>query len=173
MKAFDDVPYTVIGPGLQMIADGSATAAAILPIFSVPAMLLTPTCDFRRPSIKDLEANPALPPYALEKRVRVGQILSLEDIERTFDPDNRTQNLEKIRKFDALRKYMYLPALDGHFGESAVSLGPTWLVDLDLLLRLDRVAQLTFAAARQLHYKTVMYATSTIVAPDSFNPPMD
>lgn len=170
---FEDVPYTVVGAGMPMLADATSTAHAILPVFSVPAMLLTPTCDFRRPSIKELEADSRLEPYTLETRVRVGQVLSIDEIERTFTAANRAQNLDKIRKFDALRRYMYLPPLEGRLGESVVSLGPTWLVDIHLLLSLDRVTQLTFSAARQLHYKTVMYATGTIVAPNSFSPSMD
>lgn len=171
---FDDVPYTLLRAPLQIAqTEGLTTASALTPLFAVRAMLVTPTCDFRRPSAKELDAAKDLRPYTLENRVRVAQIMPLEDIERSFDSIKRAQNLDLMRRFDSLRRYMYLPPLPGENAESAVALGPSWLIDLDVLVGLKRLTQLTFAAAQQLHYKTVMYATAVIVARGSFHPSMD
>lgn len=78
-----------------------------------------------------------------------------------------------LEKRVRLRRFMYLPPLDGAFGEAAVFLGPTWLVHLDLLLNCDRLTQLTFTAARQLHYKIVLFETASYFDPASFNPDMN
>ncbi|HEV8534204.1 MAG TPA: hypothetical protein VGR87_00570 [Candidatus Limnocylindria bacterium] len=170
---FDDVPYALLGPEILLVADEEVPwPQALVPLAPVRVMLVTPTCDFRRLSADQLERE-KVAPYTLETRVRVAQVMDLTAIEKSFEESKRAQNLDILRRHDGLRKFMYLPALEGEFGESAVSLGPAWLVHLELLLQASRLTQLTFAAARQLHYKIVMYETSTIVFPDSFNPPVD
>jgi hypothetical protein len=171
---FHGIPYTLIGPELLLAADKDLPGPhALMPLASVQAMLITPTCDFRRASAERLQRDSSLAPYTLEQRVRVAQLLSLDEVEGTFDARNRRENLDKIRRFDSLRRFMYLPALGDTFPESAVALGPTWLVHLRLLLNSTRLTQLTFTAAQQVHYKIVMYETSTIVNRTDFLPPID
>lgn len=170
---FDDVPYTILGPHLDVVDDDEGSTRALLPLTSVRAMLLTPTCDFRRPSAAVLDRDPRLEPYTLDTRLRMARVVDLGEVAASFEDNKRDQNVQLMERSDSLRRYMYLPALANVFGESAVELGATWLVDLQLVRQLRRVTQLTFAAAQQLHYKIVLYETSTAVDPDSFHPPMD
>jgi hypothetical protein len=90
---------------------------------------------------------------------------------------NRDANQHLLCRYDALRRYMDLPALPGDPPDSE------WLADLSrtdnvangLLTRMldRRLTQLTFEAAQQLQYKLAMAATAVVTDRAAYRPPMD
>lgn len=170
---FEDVPFGTLGPELRYIDNPLEVLHPILP---QRGMILSPTCDFRRPSAEQLATDPSLNPYALQEFVVMAPVLSLASVAETWGAKRMT-NLGLLRKYDALRRYMYLPPLPTE------GLDEDWVVDITcpdriaigLLLRQPsaRLTQLTFAAVQQLQYKVVLAATSRFVDRSVFEPPMN
>jgi hypothetical protein len=197
---FDDIPFATTGPELLFVEDAAPAARAadvtsviLQPVIAQRAIIVSPTCDFRRPSAAALQADPSLEPYTLQAHVTVAPVLPLADVLPRWG-SNRDANLHLLRLYDALRRYMYLPPLPalpllpgdtaaagtaGAGGEGEQE----WVADLSrldsvaigLLTRLldRRLAQLTLEAAQQLQYKLVMALTAAVTNRDTFQPPLD
>lgn len=135
-------------------------------------MILSATCDFRRPSAEYLEAHSGENPYQLRQQLVVGRILALTEWERAQKPEGRSDRVAQVRAFDNQRQYMFLPAVEP-LADSMIDFGTRWTLPLELVLGLDRVTQLTDTAARQLQYKLVMYDTAVIIDREILRPPMD
>ena len=166
----EEVPFGVIGPELLYIDD---VPGAILHRIEVGrGIILSPTCDFRRPALDELRQDPSLPPYTLQPHVVVAQVLPIETIAQRWSP-NRDNNMRLMLEFDPLRRYMYLPPLpDDDTGQQwAVDFTRTDSIAIELLID-QRSHQLTFAAAQHLQYKLVLASTSTYTDRAVFDPPM-
>ena len=167
-----DAPLLV--PAHPLVVDHSDgdQYVAVVPLLRTHAMILSPTCDFRRPSTEYLAAHPDQNPYQLRQQVVVGRVLTLIEWERAQKPEGRSDRVAQLRAFDNQRQYMYLPPL-GSLGDSMVDLGTRRTLPMELVLRLERLTQLTEAAARQLVYKLVTYDAALVVDRNALRPPMD
>ena len=180
---FDDIPFALTGPELLFVEDAlpavraaDVTGVILQPIVAQRGIIVSPTCDFRRPSAAALQADPALNPYTLQAHITVAPVLPLADLTSRWG-NNRDANLHLLRRYDALRRYMYLPPLPGEPAERE------WVADLSransvaigLVAKLmdRRLAQLTFVAAQHLQYKLVMALTAAVTNRDAYRPPMD
>jgi hypothetical protein len=145
---------------------------AAVPLLRTAAMLVSPTCDFRRPSAEYLADHPDENPYQLRQQVVVARVLPLSEWERAQRPEGRADRVTQLRGYDNQRQYMYLPSI-GVLSDSMVDFGTRWTLPIDLMLRLERLTQLRETAARQLLYKLVMYDAALVVDRDGLTPPMD
>jgi hypothetical protein len=166
----EEVPFGVIGPELLYLQD--LPGAILHQVEFHRGMIVSPTCDFRRPTIEHLRNDPSQPPYTLQPHVVVAQVLPIEVIAERWGA-NRATNMRLMLEFDAPRRYMYLPPLPGD------DRGQQWVVDftrtdsiaIELLVD-QRTYQLTHAAAQHLQYKLVLAGTSVYTDRGVFDPPM-
>lgn len=122
-------------------------------------LLISPTCDMYDQLAE--EPRPAHP-----YRVLV-PILPLDAVAAATDAVER--NVGLLRSRDSLHPYMYLPALEGHFAESAACLFRPSLVADDFLADPPRrIAQMHQEARRQLKIKLARYWARVDVARDRF-----
>lgn len=122
-------------------------------------LLISPTCDMYDQLAE--EPSPAHP-----YRVLV-PILPLDQVAAATDAVER--NVGLLRSRDSLHPYMYLPALEGHFGESVACLFRPSLVGDDFLADPPRrIAQMHPEARRQLKIKLARYWARVDVARDQF-----
>ena len=168
------VDAPLLFPTLPVLVDelDGEEYVATIPLLRTPAMLVSPTCDFRRPSAEYLAAHPDENPYQLRQQVVVARVLPLPEWERAQKPEGRADRVAQLRGYDNQRQYMYLPSI-GDLGDSMVDFGTRWTLPIELVLKLQRLTQLTETAARQLLYKLVMYDAALIVDRDVLRPPMD
>ena len=166
----EEVPFGVIGPELLYIEE--VPGAILHRVEFHRGMILSPTCDFRRPTIEELRKDPSQPPYTLQPHVVIGQVLTIETIAERWGA-NRGNNMRLMLEFDAPRRYMYLPPLpaDETGRQWAVDFTRTDSIAIDLLLD-QRSFQLTFAAAQHLQYKLVLASTSVYTDRAAYDPPM-
>jgi hypothetical protein len=171
---FDDIPFGILGPDLLFTED--LPGLILQPVVFHRAMIVSPTCDFRRPPASALLADLSLDPYSLQDHVIVAPVFPLHVVAERWDA-HRSNNTSLARRFDALRRYMYLPSLPDEDDTQE------WLVDLSrtdtLALRFlagqvhRRLTQLTFEAAQQLQYKLVMAMTAVVSDRAAYRPAMD
>lgn len=94
-------------------------------------------------------------------------ILPLDEVVASTEAVERSLGL--LRSRDSLHAYMYLPALEGHFGESVACLFRPALVADDFLADPPcRIAQMHPEARRQLKIKLARYWSRVDVARDQF-----
>lgn len=167
-----DAPLLV--PSVPLLVDelDGNDFVATVPLLRTPAMIVSPTCDFRRPSAEYLAAHPVENPYELRQQVVVARVLPLSEWERAQKPEGRADRVAQMRGFDNQRQYMYLPPI-GSLGDSMVDFGTRWTLPIELVLKLQRLTQLSETAARQLLYKLVMYDAALVVDRAALRPPMD
>jgi hypothetical protein len=128
-------------------------------------MVISDTCDFRHPSADELKVNPERysTPGAVYHSgfVRVAPIVALDDYPELPDgPGVR----ERIRRYDHFRRLFYLPPRSAagstvDIPEAVALLHMTDLLSIDTLRRLERAAQLTEVARKQLARKLVYFDT--------------
>lgn len=120
-------------------------------------LLISPTCDM-------YETGPPNIRLAHPFRVLV-PILPLEEVVEHTSTVERSVNL--LRSHDSLHAYMYLPPLDGHFGESVACLfRPTSVSDGFLREPPRRVSQMGPEARRHLKVKLAAYWGRVKVDPE-------
>jgi len=170
---FAEVPLLLVPSELALVESEVGTQAALVPVLQTMAVIISPTCDFRRPTAQQLAEDPEIQPYTLRQQVVVARIMPFEGWERSSDAVGRTERIRQVKAFDNLRQYMYLPASDQGPQESMVDLGTTWTLPISILLASRRITQLQFTAAQQLSYKLVLYQTTRAVERSGLRPPMD
>src|SRR5229473_3013238 len=158
LTLLEEAPFGVIGPELLYLQD--LPGAILHQVAFHRGGIVSPTCDFRRPTIEQLRNDPSQPHYTLQPHVVVAQVLPIEVIAERWGA-NRANNMRLMLEFDAPRRYMYLPSLPGD------DRGQQWVVDftrtdtIAIALLVDqRTYQLTHAAAQHLQYKLVLAGTS-------------
>lgn len=171
---FAALPFPI--EGADFVRHDALPGLVLQPLGIQRAMVVSPTCDFRRPSAAALDADSTLEPYTLQAHVTIAPVLSLAAVAEKWG-ERRAASTHLARRYDALRRYMYLPATPGEPSESE------WLVDLSqvhsislrvVLAALDgRLAQLTLPAAQQLQYKIVMAASAMVTDRNLYRPAMD
>lgn len=79
------------------------------------------------------------------------------------------------RRYDGLRRYMYLPPLEDEDEEWLADLSRITSISLKILTRLadNRLTQLTMVAAQQLQFKLVLAATSVFTDRAVYRPSME
>jgi hypothetical protein len=167
-----DAPMLVPSAPLLVEETTEGERALRIPVVQTDVMIISPTCDFRRPSAAHLDARPDEDPYQLRQQVVVARILPIKEWETAQPATGRSDRVDQMLSFDNLRQYMYLPPV-GSLGQSMVDLATMWTLPFEVALGLERLTQLAEAAARQLQYKLVIYATASVVDRDSLRPPMD
>lgn len=170
---FDLLPLLLVPPELSFLETEHALPVAAIPVLETRGIIVTPTCDFRRRGADDLAAHPDVDPYTLRQQLVVARVLSFDEWERATPAAGRADRVAQLRSYDNQRQYMYLPHLEGAYGESMVDFGSMWTLPLELLRRSTRLTQLAEAGAVQLQYKLTMYGTALIVERDRLRPPMD
>ncbi len=84
----EEVPFGVIGPELLYIEE--VPGAILHRVEFHRGMILSPTCDFRRPTIEELRKDPSQPPYTLQPHVVIGQVLPIETIAERWGANEGT-----------------------------------------------------------------------------------
>ena len=100
----EEVPFGVIGPELLYFNDVPGTILHRVEVGR--AIILSPTRDFRRPTIDELHQDPSQRPYTLQPHVVVAQVLPIETIAQRWG-SNRDNNLRLMLEYDPLRRYMW------------------------------------------------------------------
>lgn len=91
----DDIPFATAGPELTLVED--LPGVILQPIVVQRAMIVSPTCDFRRPSAAALQAEPTLDPYTLQEHLIVATVYPLAQVAAQWGR-NRAANLYLARR---------------------------------------------------------------------------
>jgi len=157
--------------GPELLYDEETPGFVLQRVEIRPGIIISPTCDFRRPTIEELNQNPGLEPYGLQPHVVVAQVIPLREVAEKWG-NGRESKLGLMFAYDAIRRYAYLPSVDGNAeNDMVVDLLRTDSIAIPLLVDL-RIIQLTFSAAQHLQYKIVLAATSTYTDRSAYNPPL-
>jgi hypothetical protein len=184
---YRDVPWGVLGPEIVIvdpgadappIPDGYISAVSLVTVAPY-AVVLSDTCDFRTPTAAEITANP-------EKYSQVDDIYrsTLVRVAPAFpiaDFPGLKQDLEylnELRRFDHVRRLMYLPpiiASQSRQGvpELGVALHMADLLHRDLIRQRVRLTQLTRIARQQLNAKLCYADTGFMIPYDQFTPDLD
>lgn len=163
---FRDVPLAYPGPADQAVLSEEDVSAGARRFLSGPfdvgfGMLITPTCSMRAQGTVGY-AHPVrtlVPVRRFEELVEAGLL------------DRSKAGLASKR--DALINYMYLPADDQlELPESLALLYMPVTVHHEFLVG-QRITQLSFEGACQLHSKLVWFASGLKLDRETFDPPMD
>jgi len=182
-----DVPWSLLGPTINIVEpppEGLPVPAGYLPalIYLWPhkfGIILSDTCDFRHPRAQDIPRDPGS--YRSPDSVyhsgflRVAPIFPLPEYPGLAVDEALRQ---RIREYDHFRRLMYLPPIKDLEGkevmpEGLVAINQADLLSLDIVRRLDRLAQLTLVGRQQLNRKLVYADTGYQVAYDRFTPDLD
>ncbi len=166
---FRDVPLAYPVAADEMVVDLADDGRRFLsgPLTFGPAMLVTPSCSLaqQRGTGYSHPVRTLVPLIPLEVLVEQGMV--------------KATSVDQIRSRDVLINYMYLPPLelpDAEFflPESLALLYMPITLHHDLIDG-QRVAQLAYEGARQLHLKLTRHYTGLTPAEgrDVFDPPMD
>jgi hypothetical protein len=136
---FEALPLLLVPAEIALLETEGPAAVAAIPVLETKAIIVTPTCDFRRRAAEDLAAHPADDPYTLRQQLVVARVLPLEEWERAVPAAGRADRVAPVRSHDNQRQYMYLPPLDGAHGESLVDFGSMWTLPLELIRRATRL----------------------------------
>src|SRR5687767_13387235 len=68
-----DAPLLAVPPELLIDETDGGQVVAAIPVLRTSAMIITPTCDFRRPGADYLAEHPAEDPYQLRRQLVVGR----------------------------------------------------------------------------------------------------
>jgi hypothetical protein len=179
----ENPPSSVLGPQLPLldpVPEGVEVPvcykAAITLVFTWGfGMIVSNTCDFRRPKASDVLKRPQdFPNVYYRDAIRVAPIAPLRSA--TEVPD---ANYPVVRQYDNYRRFVYLPEMvnkdtgEEILPESLVLLNLTDVLHVDLVRRLRVVAQLTFEARRQLARKLVYHATGDQSELEEWDPDME
>lgn len=167
-----DAPMLVMPPELLVEEGRDGGLVAAVPVSQTLAVILSPTCDFRRPSIEYLSAHPDEDPYQLRQSIVVARVMPRDVWERAQDATGRSDRLSQLLSHDNLRQYMYLPPND-RIGPSLIDFGMIWTLPLPIVRTLERITQLALAGARQLQFKLALYGTTVLLQREDLRPPMD
>jgi hypothetical protein len=184
---YRDVPWAQLGPTMLVVdpaPEGLAIPEGHIPMVSLVAIsnfgvVLSDTCDFRHPRAQDIDANPEefadFGSIYHSSFVRVAPIFAPKDFP---DVDDAAGYWEEVRRFDHVRRLMYLPALTSKLGLevmpiSAIALHMSDSLHLQVIEGLSRVTQLTRTARQQLNRKIVLADTGFRTKYADFNPDLD
>jgi hypothetical protein len=167
-----DAPMLVLPLELLVEEGPEGGLVAAVPLSQSAAVILSPTCDFRRQSIEYLAEHPDEDAYQLRQTVVVARVMPQDVWERAQVATGRSERLRQLLAHDNQRQYMYLPPIE-RLGASLIDFGTTWTLPLPIALGLERITQLALPSAQQLQFKLVQYGTAIVVQRDSLRPPMD
>jgi hypothetical protein len=165
---FRDVPLAYPLPADELLVDEASGGRRFLtgPLAFGPAMLITPSCSIGAQGA----AGYGHPVRTLVPVIPLAQLIDHGVVKETA--------LADLRRFDHLMNYMYLPPLDINeldfsMPESAALLYmPVTLHHA--FLEGQRVSQLAYRGAQQLHRKLVWFYSGWLEDNlDVFDPPMD
>jgi hypothetical protein len=160
---FADVPLTFPGVGAFVAEHEGSRFFLSGPLEPGPAILITPTCQ--------MSAQGAGEGYAHNVRTLV-PIRTVDELVTAGAV--KAASLQNVRSIDNLSNYMYLPALDGQYGESLALLYMPITIEHELLSNTaTRVSQLAPEGARQLLRKLVLCCSNIPIPRRYFKPPMD
>jgi hypothetical protein len=162
---FVDVPLAYPAPADSVVFDETDSVRRFLsgPLDLGLAMLITPTCSMRAQSA-------STGGYAHPVRSLV-PLRSVTELAEAGVIDSQKLGLAQSR--DSLINYMYLPAdVDLGIPESLALLYMPVTLHHDMIAD-SRITQLTQTAAAQLQRKLVWHASSVLLRPSDFEPPMD
>jgi hypothetical protein len=179
----ENAPSSILGPRLPLldlvpqgveVPAGYKAAVTLVSTWGY-GMIVSNTCDFRRPKASDLLQRPRdFPQIYHGDSVRVAPIAPLRSV-----PDVPEASYALVRQYDHYRRFLYLPEMvnkdtgEEILPESLLLLNLTDVLHIDLVRRLRVVAQLTYEARRQLARKLVYHATGDQSELDEWDPDME
>ena len=184
---YRDVPWGVLGPEIVVLDPAPESAlvpegyvATISLVAVAPyAVVLSDTCDFRTPRAQAIAADPQkysqVDSIYRSTLVRVAPAFPIGDFPGLIqDPDY----LDDLRRFDHLRRLMYMPSMVDSNGnatmpELGVALHMADLLHRDLIRQRVRVTQMTRIARQQLNSKLCYADTGFLIPYDQFDPDLD